>query len=385
MPLSRTENLHEIEIPIVSESINVLHVPQKLPCSSICAFSKKESGSMDSKQRSKSATKLGVLIIVYLLFMVVEIVGGVKSNSLAVLTDAAHMLTDVSGFAIALFAVIASGWEATSDQSFGYHRLEVLSALLSVQLIWVVAVILIYEAVDRMLHEHAKVNGVLMFAVAAFGFLVNFIMVMWLGHDHTHHHHQQQQHHHTCGDLDYHDDHGHNHDHDHGKEEACTITEDDETSLVSSAQVKTKILNINLEGAYLHVMADMIQSIGVMIAGAIIWAKPDWLVVDLICTLIFSVFAVSTTIPMLRNTYGILMQRTPSEIDINKLEKGLKSIKGVQDVHDLHVWSLTVGKMVLSCHVTADPTVGSSQIIDEIRDFCERTYRIHDVTVQIEQ
>ncbi|KAL6195513.1 hypothetical protein ACLB2K_031132 [Fragaria x ananassa] len=311
VPLSRTENLHEIEIPVVSESIDVLHVPQKLPCSSICAFSKKESSSMDSKQRSKSATKLGVLIIVYLLFMVVEIVGGVKSNSLAVLTDAAHMLTDVSGFATALFAVIASGWEATSDQSFGYHRLEVLSALLSLQLIWVFAVILIYEAVDRMLHEHAKVNGVLMFAVAAFGFLVNFIMVMWLGHDHTHHHQQQQQqHHHTCGDLDYHDDHGHNHDHDHGKEEACTITEDDETSLVSSAQ------------------------------------------------------------------------RTPREIDINKLEKGLKSIKGVQDVHDLHVWSLTVGKMVLSCHVTADPTVGSSQIIDEIRDFCERTYRIHEKVCQ---
>lgn len=377
MPFSRTESQHEIEIPIVAERIDVLPVPQELPCSSICAFSKKESSSLDSKQRSKSATKLRGLIIVYLLFMVVEIVGGVKSNSLAVLTDAAHLLTDVGGFSIALFAVMASGWEATSYHSFGYHRLEVLGALLSVQLIWVVSMILIYEAVDRMLHKNAKVNGVLMFAVAAFGFLVNFIMVMWLGHNHTHHHHH---HHHTCGDLDH--DH---HNHDHGKEEACATIEDDEISLVSTSPAKTKILNINLQGAYLHVMADMIQSVGVMIAGAIIWAKPDWLVVDLICTLIFSVFAVSTTIPMLRNTYGILMERTPSEIDIDKLEKGLKCIKGVHDVHELHVWALTVGKMVLSCHVTADSTVGSSQIIDEIRDFCERTYRIHDVTVQIEQ
>ncbi|XP_024198700.1 metal tolerance protein B [Rosa chinensis] len=380
VPLSRTESQHEIEIPIVSEIIDLLPVPQKLPCSSICGFSKKESSNLDSKQRSQSATKLRVLIIVYMLFMVVEIVGGVKSNSLAVLTDAAHMLTDVSGFAIALFAVIASGWEATSYQSFGYHRLEVLSALLSVLLIWVVAAILIYEAVNRMLHKHAMVNGVLMFAVAAFGFSVNFIMAMWLGHNHTHHHHHQ-----ACGDWDHDHDHGHNHNHDHGKEEACATIEDDETSLVSIPPVKTKILNINLQGAYLHVMADMIQSVGVMIAAAIIWAKPDYLVVDLICTLIFSVFAVSTTIPMLRNTYGILMQRTPSEIDIDKLEKGLKCIKGVQDVHDLHVWALTVGKMVLSCHVTADSTVGSSQIIDEISDLCEKTYRIHDVTVQIEQ
>ncbi|XP_050369608.1 metal tolerance protein B [Argentina anserina] len=383
VPLSKTENLHEVEIPIVSEIIEVLPVPQKSPCSSVCAFSKKESSSWDSGQRSKSATKLGVLIIVYILFMVIEIVGGVKSNSLAVLTDAAHMFTDVSGFAISLFAVIASGWEATSDQSFGYHRLEVLSALLSVQLIWVVAAILIYEAVDRMLHEHGKINGVLMFAVAAFGFLVNLIMVMWLGHDHTHHHHHH--HNHACGHFDHHDDHGHNHNQDHGKEEAWTTVGDDEMSLVSTPPVKSKISNINLEGAYLHVMADMIQSVGVMIAGAFIWAKPDWLVVDLICTLIFSVFAVSTTIPMLRNTYSILMQRTPNEIDIDKLEKGLKSIKGVQDVHDLHVWALTVGKLVLSCHITAEPTVISSQIIDEISELCDRTYRLRDVTVQIEQ
>ncbi|CAN6556618.1 unnamed protein product [Malus baccata var. baccata] len=390
VPFKRTES-QEIEIPTVSEGIDTLPVPAQLrPSSCVCVFSRNEHCSLDSKQRSKSATKLSGLVVASLLFMVVEIIGGVKANSLAVLTDAAHLLTDVIGFSIALFTVMASGWEATSYQSFGYHRLEVLSALFSVQLIWLVSGILIYEAVNRILHNKEKVNGQLMFSVAAFGFLVNLIMVVWLGHDHTHH---------ACGGLGQdhlhdhnhdHHHHGHSHDHNHGrnhdhhKEEESAILEEDKTSLVSNSVEKTKILNINIQGAYLHVIADMIQSVGVMIAGGIIWARPDWLVVDLICTLIFSVFAVSTTISMLKNIYGILMERTPSEIDITGLEKGIKCIKGVQEIHDLHVWALTVGKTVLSCHVTAEPAVSFSQMIDEIRVYCETTYRIHHVTIQIE-
>ncbi|KAM0996142.1 hypothetical protein ACFX2J_006124 [Malus domestica] len=397
VPFTRTES-QEIEIPTVSEGIDTLPVPPQLrPSSCVCVFSKNEHCSLDSKQRSKSATKLSGLVVASLLFMVVEIIGGVKANSLAVLTDAAHLLTDVIGFSIALFTVMASGWEATSYQSFGYHRLEVLSALFSVQLIWLVSGILIYEAVNRILHNKEKVNGPLMFSVAAFGFLVNLIMVVWLGHDHTHHAcgglgqdhlHDHNHDHHRGHNRDHHHhgshDHNHGHNHDHHKEEESAILEEDKTSLVSNSVEKTKILNINIQGAYLHVIADMIQSVGVMIAGGIIWARPDWLVVDLICTLIFSVFAVSTTISMLKNIYGILMERTPSEIDITGLEKGIKCIKGVQEIHDLHVWALTVGKTVLSCHVTAEPAVSSSQIIDEIRDYCESTYRIHHVTIQIE-
>ncbi|KAB2606978.1 metal tolerance protein B-like [Pyrus ussuriensis x Pyrus communis] len=398
VPFTRTES-QEIEIAMVSKGIDTLPLPPQLrPSSCVCVFSKNEHCSLDSKQRSKSATKLSGLVVASLLFMVVEIIGGVKANSLAVLTDAAHLLTDVIGFSIALFTVMASGWEATSYQSFGYHRLEVLSALFSVQLVWLVSGILIYEAVDRILHNKEKVNGLLMFSVAAFGFLVNLIMVVWLGHDHTHHacgglgqdHLHDHNHDHHHGHNHDHHHHGHSHDHNHGhnhnhhKEEESAIVDDDKTSLVSNSVDKTKILNINIQGAYLHVIADMIQSVGVMIAGGIIWARPDWLVVDLICTLIFSVFAVSTTVSMLKNIYGILMERTPSEIDITGLEKGIKCIKGVQDIHDLHVWALTVGKTVLACHVTAEPAVSSSQIIDEIRDYCESTYRIHHVTVQIE-
>jgi len=369
-PMLRTSPQLEIEIPVVPDKIDVHPMPSKLSCKSLCAFSKQENSTLESEQRSKSAIKLWGLIIFYVLVMVVEIVGGIKANSLAVITDAAHLLSDVAGFSISLFTVWASGWEATSHQSFGYNRLEVLGALLSVQLIWLISGFLIYEAIDRILHEHAKVNGKLMFAVAAFGFIINCLMVAWLGHDHHHHHNHK---HHACGHVD----------HDHEREEACATTEE-KSNLVSYSPEKAKKLNINVQGAYLHVMTDLIQSVGVMIAGAIIWAKPDWLVVDLICTLIFAVLALSTTLPMLRDIYGILMERTPSEIDIDELENSLKFIKGVQDIHDLHVWAITVGKIVLSCHVTAEPLVCSRDLICRIRDFCEKTYGIHHVTIQIE-
>lgn len=369
-PILRTNSQLEIEIPVVSEKVDVHPMVHKLSCKSLCAFSKQENSALEPGQRSNSMKKLYGLIIFYVLVMVVEIFGGMKANSLAVLTDAAHLLSDVAGFSISLFAIWASGWAATSQHTFGYNRLEVLGALLSVQLIWLISGILIYEAINRLLHKNAEVNGALMFGVAAFGFIINFLMVVWLGHSHDHDHNHN---HHACGHAD----------HDHEREEVCATTEE-KTNLVSDSPEKAKISNINLQGAYLHVMTDLIQSIGVMIAGAIIWVKPRWLVVDLICTLIFAVLALSTTVPMLSNIYGILMERTPSELDIDKLETGLKCIKGVEDIHDLHVWAITAGKNVLSCHVTAEPLVSSSELISKVRDFCEKTYRIHNVTIQIE-
>ncbi|GAV78314.1 Cation_efflux domain-containing protein [Cephalotus follicularis] len=315
--------------------------------------------------------KLSGLIIFYLMVMVVEIVGGVKANSLAVITDAAHLLTDVAGFSISLFTVWASGWEATPNQSFGFSRLEVLGALLSVQLIWLISGVLFYEAIDRILHKNTKVNGAIMLAIASLGFFINLIMVTWLGHDHTYH---------ACD----HDHHHHHHHHHHEGEGLVAGSEEEETDLVSSYPVKTKILNINIQGAYLHVMADLIQSAGVMIAGGIIWAKPQWLVVDLICTIVFAAFALSTTLPMLRNIFGILMERTPSEINVSRLQSDLRCIKGIQGVHDLHVWAITVGKIALSCHVVAESGASSIEILCKIRDYCERTHKIHHVTVQIE-
>ncbi|XP_017983210.1 PREDICTED: metal tolerance protein B isoform X2 [Theobroma cacao] len=372
--ISRSQDQNSIEMPMVSEGSNIISMPPDSQCCSVCAFSRQENTTLESKQRWKSAIRLSGLIVFYLMVMVVEIIGGVKANSLAVITDAAHLLTDVAGFSISLFTVWASAWKATSYQSFGYNRLEVLGALSSVQLIWLISALLIYEALDRILHKNGKVNGALMFAIAAFGFIINLVVVLWLGHDHTLD---------ACGDTHHHHHHHHHH-HDHEGGKPCDSAEEEDTSLVPRTPEKTKILNINLQGAYLHVMADLIQSVGVMIAGAVIWMKPHWLAVDLLCTLVFSTFALTATLPMLRDIFGILMEKTPKEIDIDTLESGIKGIKGVQNIHDLHVWAITVGKLVLSCHVVAEPGASSNEILSKIRDYCEKTYKIYHVTIQIE-
>ncbi|TYI90671.1 hypothetical protein E1A91_D03G137800v1 [Gossypium mustelinum] len=392
-PILRSKDQKKIEMPLalVSEESNIILIPAELKCFSV-STSRQENITLESKERQKSASQLSGLIIFYLVVMLVEIVGGMKANSLAVLTDAAHLLTDVAGFSISLFTVWASAWKATSNHSFGFSRLEVLGALISVQLIWLVSALLIYEALNRLLHDKQKVDGALMFAIAAFGFFINLIIVLWLGHDHSHHvfgnnhhhHHHVHLHDHHHHQEHLHDHHHHHEHHDHEGGKPCDLTEEDETSLVTSTP-KTKILNINLQGAYLHVMADLIQSVGVMIAGAVIWLKPNWLIVDLLCTLIFSTFALSTTLPMLRDVFDILMGRTPRDINIDMVEDGIKGINGVESVHDLHVWAITVGKLVLSCHVVAKPGVESKEMISKIRDYCESTYKIHHITVQIEQ
>ncbi|XP_022948628.1 metal tolerance protein B-like [Cucurbita moschata] len=358
VPILRTEHSLDVLIPVIAKKRNV-SIPNPLDvncCRSGCPFSRLEHSNLESLTRSKSAMKLGGLILFYVIAIIVEIIGGLRANSLSVLTDAAHLLSDVAGFSVSLFAVWVSGWAATPQHSFGFNRLEVIGALVSVQLIWLISGFLIYEAANRILGQKTKVNGLLMFAIAAFGFLLNLVMVMWLGHSHSHSHSHSCHHDHLDHDTD-HEEEGHSH---------------------SSSP------NINLQGAYLHLISDMIQSVGVMVAGAVLWLKPNWVVVDLICTLVFSVLALATTVPMLRHIGGILMEGTPKEINIERLEHDIKNIKGVLALHDLHIWSISVGKVVLCCHVVVDHGVCVRDTISKIRNLCEKGYNIVHTTIQVE-
>lgn len=414
-----------------------------IQCGSGCGFSDAANRAADAKERSASMTRLLVAVILCLVFMSVEVAGGIKANSLAVLTDAAHLLSDVAGFAISLFAIWASGWEATPRQTFGFFRLEILGALVSIQLIWLITGILVYEAIDRIIHKTGEVNGMLMFIVATFGLLVNLGMVFLLGHSHGHDHGHDHGHGHGHGEEHgHHDEHGHDHDHVHGHKHnynvdhghgkvgavvrqgtvsepllsprhlesehhshthdsdegfahrwsitenrnsqgsTLRLDEDIETGTRDSVSQKK---NINVQGAYLHVLGDLIQSIGVMIGGAVIWLKPEWRVIDLICTLFFSVIVLGTTIKMLRSILEILMESTPREIDATRLEEGLVAIPGVLTVHELHIWAITVGKILLACHVRIQADADADVILQNVIDYCDRTYKISHVTVQIER
>ncbi|KAJ0978267.1 hypothetical protein J5N97_013741 [Dioscorea zingiberensis] len=351
-----------------------------------CDFSDSKTTLKDSKERSASMRKPMIAVILCIIFMTVEVVGGIKANSLAILTDAAHLLSDVAAFAISLFSLWASGWEATPRQSYGFFRIEILGALVSIQLIWLLTGILVFEAIARMINEGGEVQGFWMFAVSTFGLVVNIIMALLLGHDHGHgghshghshaghshghdhaghshghshaghshgHDHAGQNHGHADGEHN----HGHVHTHGHEKSDENQAHHDDHaaehghavsfsTHRHHSWDDKKKAIhepllkhsdseksntdgkeanqqNINVHSAYLHVLGDCVQSIGVMIGGAIIWIKPEWKIIDLICTLVFSVIVLLTTIKMLRNILEVLMESTPREIDATRLEMGL--------------------------------------------------------------
>lgn len=148
---------------------------------------------------------------------------------------------------------------------------------------------------------------------------------------------------------------------------------------------KTEKKNLNVQGAYLHALGDFIQSIGVMIAGAIIWCKPNLYVVDPICTLIFSVLVLGTTYNMVREIISVLMESTPREVDASALEKGLLGLSGVIAVHELHIWALTVGRCLLACHILAEEQADTDEVLQEVTEYCERVYNISHVTIQVER
>ncbi|CAH8326252.1 unnamed protein product [Eruca vesicaria subsp. sativa] len=348
-----------------------------------CGFSDLNNASGDAQERNASMRKLCIAVVLCLLFMTVEVFGGIKANSLSILTDAAHLLSDVAAFAISLFSLWAAGWEATPRQTYGFFRIEILGALVSIQLIWLLTGILVYEAIIRLLSETSEVNGFLMFLVAAFGLLVNIIMAVLLGHDHGHSHgHGHGHDHHSHGvtvTTHHHHDHGEDtHHHAHGDVTEKLLDK-------SKPDKEKRKRNINVQGAYLHVLGDSIQSVGVMIGGAVIWYNPEWKIVDLICTLVFSVIVLGTTINMIRSILEVLMESTPREIDATKLEKGLLEMEEVVAVHELHIWAITVGKVLLACHVNITPKADADMVLNKVIDYIRREYNISHVTIQIER
>lgn len=416
MEAQHSEHGHIIEVsgdvPAVGTSLS----GSKICGEAACGFSDAKTISRDAMERSASMRKLLMAVVLCVIFMSVEVAGGIKANSLAILTDAAHLLSDVAAFAISLFSLWAAGWEATPRQSYGFFRIEILGALVSIQMIWLLAGILVYEAIARIINDTGEVQGFLMFVVSAFGLVVNIAMALLLGHDHGGHGHD-----HAHGGHDHgHSDHGHNHGgHDEMHSHGITITthphhhnhhhgghsKHDEHDHAYKADHTEPLLktccegekrsedgakqkkqwNINVRGAYLHVLGDSIQSVGVMIGGAIIWYKPEWKIIDVICTLVFSVVVLCTTIRMLRNILEVLMESTPREIDATKLEKGLCEMAEVVAIHELHIWAITVGKVLLACHVIVKPEADADMVLEKVIDYIRREYNISHVTIQIER
>ncbi|XP_058805638.1 proton-coupled zinc antiporter SLC30A2-like isoform X3 [Phymastichus coffea] len=326
----------------------------------------------------KARKKLIIASVLCVIFMIMEIVGGVWSNSLAIATDAAHLLTDFASFMISLFSIWVACRPATKKMPFGWYRAEVIGALTSVLLIWVVTGVLFFLAVERVINKDFELDAPVMLITSAIGVAVNLVMGLTL-HQHGHGH----SHGHSHG----HDSHSHDHGHDHGpdKPDKSGIDKCNEEGAAKADFKHKHDKNINVRAAFIHVLGDFIQSAGVFIAAIVIYFKPEWSIVDPICTFLFSILVVLTTVTIIKDVVNVLMEGTPKGFDYSHVENTFMQIDGVVKVHNLRIWALSLDKTALSAHLAIKSGASPQTILRTATRNIHDKYNFFEMTLQIEE
>ena len=326
------------------------------------------------KQQDKAIRKLIWVCVICTIFMIIEIIGGYLANSIAIMSDAAHLLSDLLGFLISIISIYISRKVAKNNMSYGYHRAEIIGALVSIVLIWALTLWLLYEATLRIITP-PLVDGFIMIIVSIIGFSFNVIMGIVLAKSGVAHSHGLKK-------CDHDHDHDHEHDHEHEHDHDHEHNSDEEIRLHTEDENENKNSNVNLRASFIHILGDALQNIGVFIAGIIIYFLPRYSIADPICTYIFSIIVGFTTINILKDCIFVLMEGSPVDIDIEELESDLREIKGVKEIHDLHVWSLSIGKTSLSCHICCD---NPQKTLKKAKKMIQKKYKIDHITIQVEE
>ncbi len=328
------------------------------------------NANLYKKQQDEAIKKLTWVCVICTFFMIIEIIGGYLANSIAIMSDAAHLLSDLLGFLISIISIYISRKVAKNNMSYGYHRAEIIGALVSIVLIWALTIWLLYEATLRIIIT-PQVDGLIMIIIAIIGFSFNVIMGIVLAKSGVPHNHGLHGH-------DHNHEHGHDHEHEHENNHHHD-SDDEEIGLHDEEEHKNT--NVNLRASFVHVLGDALQNVGVLIAGGIIFLFPNFSIADPICTYIFSIIVGLTTIRILKDCIFVLMEGSPIDIDIEQLEKDLNEISGVKEIHDLHVWSLSMGKMSLSCHICCD---NPQKTLKKAKKMIQKKYKIDHITIQVE-
>ncbi|RVE74266.1 hypothetical protein OJAV_G00020500 [Oryzias javanicus] len=301
--------------------------------------------------------RLIIAAVLYFLFMTGEIIGGYVSNSLAIMTDAVHMLADVVGILFSLLALWLSTKPPTKRFTFGLHRLEVVSAVLSVVLIYILTGVLVYEAVQRTVHQDFSIDGDIMLITAAVGVAVNLIMGFLLnqgGHLHSH-------------------SHGHGHSH-------------SPAAATGSHPPGQPHGSLAVRAAFIHALGDLLQSVGVLIAAYVVRFKPEFKLADPICTYIFSVLVLFTTVRIIRDTIVIVLEGVPRHLDTQRIREDLLKLEDVQSIDELNVWALTADKTAAIVHLQLTPSSGHNweDVQAKARHLLLHTYGLSRCTVQVQ-
>jgi len=269
-----------------------------------------------------------IALSITILMMVIEGVGGLLANSLSLLSDAGHMLTDNLSILLAFFAMKFSTLPATEKKTFGFYRLEILAALLNGIVLVFISLFIMYEAYLRMRHPQ-PVQGSLMLIIATIGLIANIIGAFFLfKHSHS---------------------------------------------------------SLNVRGVYLHILGDALSSVGVVIGGLII-IYTGWYLIDPILSVLISMVIIYSSWNLVTESVNILLEAVPSHVNIETVAAEIAKINGVREAYHLHIWTITSGVYALSAHVLIDdqPVSGSRNTIDEIRDLLFRRFNILHSTIQLE-
>lgn len=275
----------------------------------------------------KHRKRLMLVLALTSTYMIAEVVGGLVTGSLALIADAGHMLTDVFGLALALFAIWFGSRSASPQRTYGYYRAEILASLANAMLLFFVSGYILYEALRRFQAPPEVQSGPMML-VALVGLGVN-IAGAWILHGAS-------------------------------KE------------------------SLNMQGAFLEVISDMLGSIGVIIAGAIIYFI-GWTYADPLFSVAIGLFIIPRTWKLLQSAVGILLEGTPSHLNLAELRAALEAVPGVEAVHDLHVWSITSGVDAMSGHVRVDGTTTSADVLQQLNEVLKERFKIGHTTIQVEE
>nr|XP_009911907.1 PREDICTED: zinc transporter 8 [Haliaeetus albicilla] len=300
------------------------------------------------REQHQARRKLCVASVICIFFMIAEVTGEYIAGSLAVITDAAHILVDLTSFLISLFSLWLASKPPTKQLTFGWHRAEILGALMSMVIIWMVTGVLTYLASMRLLHPDYDIDATVMLITSACAVLVNILLSLIL---------------HQTG-------HGHSH--------GAQAREH-----VSAPPEKAALSNASLRAAFVHTIGDLFQSISVLISALIIFFKPEYKIADPICTFVFSIFVLATTITILRDILIVLMEGISKGFAYDAVKARILAVEKVESVHNLHLWSLTMNQTILSAHVATD-AVDSQKILRDITQALFEHYSFHSITIQIE-
>ncbi|XP_062987395.1 proton-coupled zinc antiporter SLC30A8 [Elgaria multicarinata webbii] len=302
------------------------------------------------REQCKARRKLCAASVVCIIFMTAEIIGGHIAGSLAIITDAAHILVDLMSFLISIFSLWLSSKPPSKRLTYGWHRAEILGAFLSMIVIWVVTGVLTYLAILRLLHPHYEIEATVMLITSGCAILANIILSLTL---------------HQTGHGNF-----------PGAHQACDHRSAPERMLAST--------NASVQAAFVHAIGDLFQSISVLISALVIFFKPEYKMADPICTFVFSIFILGTTITILWDILLVLMEGTPKGLSYDAVKERILAMDKVESVHSFHLWSLTMNQTVLSAHIVTVDAADKQQVLNEVTEVLFGTYNFHAVTLQIE-